>query len=125
MRPGQIVGPIVLIVVGTVFLVDNLMFDIPVGWVVSRFWPVILIGIGMAQIATGAASRRWGHLAGGAVTFTLGALFLMQELEVARFSQTWPAILLVVGALGLFRAGFGSSFIDERADRRWRGGIPK
>jgi hypothetical protein len=107
MRPGQIVGPILLIVLGTFFLVDNLVYEISFGRLVSRYWPVALIIIGALQLAKSSVSdpsRRWGHLAGGAVTVAMGILFQMQQLHIARFSDTWPALLILIGALGLLRA---------------------
>jgi hypothetical protein len=124
MRPGQIIGPILLIVAGMVFLVDNLMFDISFGWLISRFWPVALMVIGALQLAragSGDPARRWGHLSGGAVTATLGVLFQLQRLGVARFGDTWPALLILVGGLGLLRALAAPGFPADRV----RGGYSK
>lgn len=38
---------------------------------------------------------------GPVVLIVLGTLFAMQQSNVARFSQTWPLILIVIGLLKL------------------------
>lgn len=46
------------------------------------------------------------HLMGPAIVITLGLLFLLQELQGGRFdfSNTWPILLLVIGAVRLASA---------------------
>ncbi|HXM97910.1 MAG TPA: DUF5668 domain-containing protein [Candidatus Dormibacteraeota bacterium] len=43
------------------------------------------------------------HLMGPAVLITVGVLFLLQELHSGRFdfNNTWPVILVVIGAIRL------------------------
>lgn len=50
---GLPVGAIVLIGIGLLFLLDNLGFDFPV----HRFWPVILIVLGVWLVA-----KRWNRV---------------------------------------------------------------
>jgi len=38
-------------------------------------------------------------LVGPAILITLGVLFLLQELYIVRFDQSWPVLLLVIGAM--------------------------
>ncbi|MGA9640928.1 MAG: DUF5668 domain-containing protein [Terriglobales bacterium] len=101
------VGAFVLILLGAVFLLHTAgLFEH--GF--DRFWPVLLIGLGAWLFA-----RNYGlvgnagdprtcrrRLMGPAVLFTIGTLFLLENLEVAGFHRTWPVILLVVGAVKLF-----------------------
>ncbi|SFK99045.1 LiaI-LiaF-like domain-containing protein [Lysobacter sp. cf310] len=50
MRPN-IVGAIVLIVLGTVFLLDNLgLADISLGRLIRTWWPAILIVVGLGML---------------------------------------------------------------------------
>jgi hypothetical protein len=48
------VGGAVLIVIGGIFLLDNLGFaDIHVGQIVAKWWPVILIVVGVRMLMRG------------------------------------------------------------------------
>jgi hypothetical protein len=105
-------GAIVLILVGTIFLLHSL------GWAefgLDRFWPLILILIGGWLFA-----RNWGMVPGGctgcqcarcrsrrimgpAMLVTVGFLFLLESLNVANFGRTWPVILLVIGGIKLMQ----------------------
>ena len=38
-------------------------------------------------------------LMGGAILVTLGILFLLEENRIARFDDTWPVLLIVIGLL--------------------------
>jgi hypothetical protein len=52
------------------------------------------------------ARCRTRRLMGPAIIFTIGVLFLLQNLDVANlhFDRTWPVILLVVGAMKLLQS---------------------
>jgi hypothetical protein len=106
-------GAVILIVLGLIFLLHTIgMFE----FAIDRFWPLILIGFGAWLFA-----RRWGLLgqADGACTcdrckmrcimwpaimFTLGVLFLMDNLHGPGFERTWPLILLVIGGVKLLQS---------------------
>ncbi len=107
-------GAIVLILLGVLFLLNTMgLTEFGLG----RLWPLILIGVGGWMFA-----RNWGlvgacctgcqcarcrsrRLMGPTVVFTIGVLFLLQNLHVANlhFHRTWPVILLVVGAVKLLQ----------------------
>jgi hypothetical protein len=106
------IGAIVLILLGVLFLLHTMGFS-EFGF--DRFWPLILIGLGGWLFA-----RNWGLLPGGcsgcrcdrcrsrrimgpAIMFTVGVLFLLESLHGPRFHQTWPLILLVIGAVKLLQ----------------------
>ena len=103
---------VVLIVLGLLFLI-NTVFDFSL----HRFWPLILIGVGVWVFA-----RNWGllgshraqclcercrtrRLMGPAIMVTVGVLFLLSE-NTSRFdfNRTWPAILLVIGVVKLVQS---------------------
>jgi hypothetical protein len=107
-------GAIVLILIGVLFLLHTMgltefRFD--------RFWPLILIVLGMWMFA-----RNWGafgqrctgcqcarcrarRLMGPSIVTTIGVLFLLENLNIGSlgFNHTWPVILLVIGAIKLLQ----------------------
>jgi len=107
-------GAIVLILLGVLFLLHTLGLT---EFGLERFWPLILIFIGGWMFA-----RNWGLLGshgpacqcsrcrtrrimGPAIVFTIGVLFLLENLHVGHlgFHRTWPVILLVVGGVKLLQ----------------------
>jgi lia operon protein LiaF len=118
MRPGQIVGPLILIVLGILFLMNNVGWNIPIGYLISRFWPVILIVVGVSQIAGATVGK--GSLPGGVIVTTVGVLFLFQSLWRISFGDTWPVLLIAVGAIGLLRAVLGPAMFPHKS---MRGGV--
>jgi hypothetical protein len=49
---------IVLLVIGLIFLVDNLGVNIDVWQIIGDYWPVILIAIGLKQIGQHLAAKK-------------------------------------------------------------------
>jgi hypothetical protein len=111
-------GAIVLILIGVLFLLHTMGLT---EFGVDRFWPLILIALGVWLFA-----RNWGVLSGGctgcqcarcrtrrimgpAMLVTIGSLFLLESLDVASIGRTWPVILLVVGGVKLLQ---GSASIE-------------
>jgi len=106
-------GAVVLIVLGLLFLLHTVgLFEFGI----DKFWPVILIGLGVWLFA-----KRWGLVGGNegvcncercrmrgimwpAVWFTLGVLFLMDNLHGPDIERTWPLLLLVIGAVKLLQS---------------------
>lgn len=104
------IGAVVLIGLGALFMLHNMGI-----WFFSldRFWPIILIAIGVWLFA-----RRWGligHasydcercrarcLMGPAVLVTLGLLFLLETQDVISFGRTWPVLLVVIGLVKVYQ----------------------
>ncbi len=105
-------GAIILIGLGLLFLLHTVgLFEFGFG----RFWPLILIFLGIWTFA-----RRWGLLGhttgcpcercrarcimGPAMLFTAGVLFLLMSLNVAGLNKTWPVFILVVGGVKLLQS---------------------
>jgi hypothetical protein len=120
-------GAIVLILLGVLFLLHTMGLT---EFGLDRFWPVILIFIGgwlfarnwgllgdrscRTRVVTGSgvaitvcqcARCRTRRIMGPAIVFTIGVLFLLDNLNVGNlgFHRTWPLILLVVGAIKLMQ----------------------
>ena len=95
-----IVISIAIIALGALFLLDNLgilrFHD------VARYWPVILIALGVVRLVDshGSASLVWGGLLAG-----IGGLLLLDNLDILYFDWRlfWPAILIGLGILMLLR----------------------
>lgn len=110
-------GAAVLIGLGILFLLHTAgLFEFGL----DRFWPLILIGLGVWMFA-----RHWGliggspavcrcqrcrtrKLMGPAMLVTLGVLFLLDTMSRVGFGRTWPAILLVIGVVKLMQSNASS-----------------
>ena len=46
MKRGSVIGPLILILIGALFLLRNLWPDIPLADIISRYWPFVLIAWG-------------------------------------------------------------------------------
>jgi hypothetical protein len=106
-------GAIILIFLGVLFLLNTMgLTEFGIG----RFWPLILILLGgwlfarnygvagMCCSGCQCARCRTRRLMGPVMLVTIGFLFLLDHsLHVARFHQTWPVILLAVGAVKLMQ----------------------
>jgi hypothetical protein len=103
------VGAVVLILLGIVFLLHSVGL---MGFQFERYWPIILIVVGLWLFA-----RRWGlvggftgcscercrtrHLMGPAILVTVGVLELLDNISRVGWHRTWPVILLVIGIVKL------------------------
>lgn len=107
------VGAAILIGLGVLFLLHTAgVFEFGL----DRFWPLILIGLGVYLFA-----KHWGlinpgtgvcqcprcrtrRLMGPAMLVTIGVLFLLDNVSHIDFGKTWPAILLVIGVVKLMQS---------------------
>lgn len=93
--PGRLIIGITLVAFGLVFLADA------AGWaeggdVISRWWPLLLVGVGVAQLST----DRTNWLA-PTILIVLGLVFLGQRNDVLGddvWTFVWPLGLVAVGA---------------------------
>src|SRR5260370_36833676 len=46
MKRGSVIGPVILIGIGALFLLRNLWPEIPMADIISRYWPFVLIAWG-------------------------------------------------------------------------------
>ena len=94
---------LVLVAIGALFLLANFT-DFGVG--VGRWWPAILIVVGLVDLLSN--RRRWFR---GASTLIIGALFLGDTLGVwnIRWGLLWPVPLLVIGVAVILGATRGKA----------------
>jgi hypothetical protein len=103
----SIAGPIVLIVLGLLFLLNNFGFRIPIGRLFRDLWPMFLIVPGILNMlkasAMGISGRRHGLFTGGVMLVTVGVLFLIDNFTEVGFGRTWPLLLISAGIAGVVR----------------------
>ncbi|HTR37482.1 MAG TPA: DUF5668 domain-containing protein [Bryobacteraceae bacterium] len=98
--PG-IVGGAIVVAVGLLLLLDNLgivrFHDV---W---QYWPVLLIVWGVSQILSSQTPS--GYARGGIIAL-IGALFLLDNLDIIffNFHLLWPLIIVGVGVVMLVHA---------------------
>jgi len=112
-NPGRIFWGLALILVGTLVLLKRFDFW-DLGYLMSTWWPAILILIGIS-ILIGNRFRRPGA---GLILILIGGLFLAWELgylEVDVWRKVWPAALIVLGLWVIFRPSGRSRIPGEAA----------
>jgi predicted membrane protein len=99
-----------LVVIGAGFLLDQLDI-LEFGPILATWWPMILILIGVIQLAT-----RSVPVPAGMLVIVLGAFFQIDRLEFVDLNLGqlfWPGLLIVVGGyLLLTRSGRRSPMVD-------------
>lgn len=99
---------IALILLGAWFLLPVVGdLDLPLG----EWWPLLLVGIGLASVLS-------GSVRGGLVVIAVGAAFLPFSLDVlgSDVASYWPVALIAVGVVLLFRrrgGGDGGRTYDD------------
>lgn len=76
-RRRSFIGPIILIAIGVFFLVANLVPSFDPWVILMRYWPVILILIGLGKVWDYYAARRYGRAGGSDVSGVLIAVILL------------------------------------------------
>ncbi len=68
-----------------------------------RLWPLLLVSLGIGQLAQPAHSR---NVTAGLIMSSVGGYFLLYNLRLidVSFTQMWPVLLIIVGGLFLYRA---------------------
>lgn len=92
---------VALILVGALFLLESL--EIAEFGDIWRFWPLILVGVGVLKL-TGSNFQDW---AGAGVLIAIGLLLLAIQLdwmEWGDLGRLWPVFLIALGVMLIFRA---------------------
>lgn len=100
---------IILIVIGSIFLLDNLGYEIELPWFLFR-WPIVFIIIGMVNLLSGKKQPAF-------IFFGIGVLFYLEVFDVLRFRDVWPIGLIIIGLVFIFRKrSSDSKSTNENAD---------
>jgi hypothetical protein len=124
---ASLIFGLAVVAIGVLFLLDN--FGVPVGnfW---RFWPVLLIAIGLAKVVD---SRDTAGRSGGAVILLVGVVFMADKiglpfLKDRNLWDLWPLAIIAVGFMLLWGALEGKGIAGPggiaAAGARWHFGGP-
>jgi hypothetical protein len=96
----RLIPAIIVIGIGVLFLLNNLNILYFSEW--ARYWPVILIAVGLVKLVD--ANSPGGHVT-GAIFVAVGAILLGQTLGYLKvdMQDLWPLFLIGAGLLMLFR----------------------
>ncbi|MBM3294179.1 MAG: hypothetical protein FJY82_06590 [Candidatus Aminicenantes bacterium] len=101
---GRFFWGLVLIAVGVLFLFDQLG-TLDFGDIIGTYWPVVLILIGLSMFLGGGLRKPVGAL----IFILLGALFLLQNLDILEYSlwhYLWPAAIILLGLWLILKPSF-------------------
>lgn len=108
----QFVMGVLIIVVGVLFTLENLGY-IEAG-AYLRFWPVVLMAVGLMKLWSGGRSASL-H---GLLFFFAGVWLLLQAMSIVTISlwNLWPVLLIVAGASLVWRGISGPAWARGVAD---------
>lgn len=90
---GRLIIASVLIVLGVVFLIDNLdIVDVDVDDFIADWWPAILIVLGVSGLARSRAASM-----GQIVLIAVGVVLLLTTLDIVDSGLLWPVIIIGIG----------------------------
>jgi hypothetical protein len=95
----RLIPAVIVIGIGVLFLLNNLNILYFSEW--ARYWPVILIAVGLVKLVD--STSPGGHVA-GAILVGVGAILLSQTLGYLNVAMHdfWPLFLIGAGLLMLF-----------------------
>jgi len=94
-RTSRIVGGLMLLALGAVFLLQN--FGVLHAGRVGDYWPLLLVWVGLTRIICTTRGRH--HFASGVVILALGVAFQLDRLGIVwiHARDFWPLLLVVAG----------------------------
>lgn len=97
MKRASVIAPLVLILIGALFLINNLRGDLSIGRMIAAYWPWVLVvwgGVRILEIATwagrGLALPRAGVSSGEWAFIVFLCLFGSMFSEGYRITRNWP-----------------------------------
>jgi predicted membrane protein len=97
---GPVIAGVVLITLGVLFLLDQ-AGSIDAGTLIGDWWPLVIVAIGLVQLA-----ERPRSPVGPLIVTGFGLILLLTQLELISgdvWSYVWPVFLVVVGLVIIFR----------------------
>ena len=102
MKPGRALLGLILIGLGTLFLLDRAGI-LDAGEVIADWWPVVLIAVGLIQL-----TERPHSIVGPLIVVAVGVILLLITTDVVEgnvWDYVWPAVLIVIGVAVIARRG--------------------
>lgn len=108
--PGQVILGVIAIVLGVLFLLDNLR--IIEDFRLSRLWPVIFIIFGVLKIRQ---SRTVPSYFVGSVLICVGTIMILHRLGIIYFSwhTWWPVFMILAGGAFILKGFYRHRGQDE------------
>ncbi|KUO63790.1 MAG: hypothetical protein APF84_09220 [Gracilibacter sp. BRH_c7a] len=95
---------VIIILLGVMLLLNSTgIVEVNIGYLISNFWPMILIIIGTFVLLTNPASK-----IGGIITLTIGIVFQLKNLgyfDIFQYISLWPVLLILIGIWIVFGRG--------------------
>lgn len=104
---------VILIVIGGLFILENVGVLDNFWGLLGTYWPVLLILAGVYNISTNPAGKT-----GGVIVALVGVLLLINNLDqIEVFSRIsfWPLLLILVGLWFLFQGGKDAEVVDKES----------
>jgi predicted membrane protein len=98
--PGSLTVGIVLVALGVLFLLDQ-TGSIDAGNLIGDWWPIVIVIIGLVQLA-----ERPRSPVGPLIVMGVGGVLLLMQLDLISreiWNYLWPILLVVVGVVILLR----------------------
>lgn len=122
MKRGSLVGPLLLILIGGLFLLNNLWPDLPLIDLVARYWPFVLIGWGALRLveilvlaarskplpAAGISGGEWALVI--LISLVGSGIFLAQ-----RYSHSWPHGRITMRGIEIFGENYDYPLAAQKA----------
>jgi predicted membrane protein len=97
---AQLIAGLALAALGVLFTLDNL--DIVNARVILRYWPAILLVVGLSQILQ---ARSIAGMVGGSIWILFGGVLLGERLNmISHALRFWPLFLVGVGAYVVWKS---------------------
>jgi DUF4097 and DUF4098 domain-containing protein YvlB len=87
-RRRSLAGPVILIIIGILFLLKNMGMHVPIFTIFARWWPILLIVAGLIKILEGVQAERSGEPStrlGGGTVFLLVMLCIFGSAASAAY----------------------------------------
>jgi hypothetical protein len=101
---GRIFWGLLLILLGVFFLLDQ-MGQLDFGYIISRYWPLILVFAGLWHLV----SNGFRNPGGGLLLIAVGTVLMLGKLEIlgkSMWHYVWP-FLIILGGLWIVFGAFG------------------
>ena len=111
---GQLITGLVLAALGVLFTLDNL--EIVQARDILRYWPVVLLLVGVSQILQ---ARSSAGMIGGSIWILVGGVLLGERLNlISNVFRFWPLFLVGVGSYVIWQSfNRREAPLGERSDR--------
>ena len=86
---------VLFILAGTVFLLDNLGYDIDIPYYLFS-WPAVFVVLGVINLLSGNARA-------SLIFFVLATVFYLNYYDVLDLRDYWPIVLIIIGLSFIFR----------------------